>query len=101
DECAVYRPCGAYDTHKTPAIRVGAHYSHSKEEKQSQPGTNGIENTQIRLSDGSIIITTDLLGPGITGDAVDLTMVSLDAGIKHKGRSLEAEFYWRHLTDFT
>jgi len=100
-EFGLYGTFGDYDDHQTPAIRVGAHYSHSKEEKQSQPGTNGIENTQIRLSDGSIIFTTDLLGPGITVDAVDWTMVSLDAGIKHKGRSLEAEFYWRHLTDFT
>ena len=28
-------------------------------------------------------------------------MVSIDTGIKHKGFSLEGEFYWRHLSNFT
>ena len=28
-------------------------------------------------------------------------MASVDAGIKYKGFSLEAEYYWRKLSDFT
>src|SRR5262245_55636888 len=39
---------GDYDNHQTVATRLGLHYSHSLETKQSQPGTNAIENTQIR-----------------------------------------------------
>ena len=42
------------------------HWSHSLEDKQSQPGTNAIENSQIRLTDGSVVFTPDLFGPGIT-----------------------------------
>ena len=83
------------------ATRLGVHYTHSLEEKQSQPGTEGIENSQIRLSDGSIIFTPDLFGPGITVNEVDYHMTSLDAGVKYKGLSLEGEYYWRWLSNFT
>jgi hypothetical protein len=91
---------GDYDDHQTVATRIGLHYSHSLETKQSQPGTNAIENTQIRLSDGNIIFNPDLFGPGIAVDDVDWHLVSVDGGIKHRGRSLEGEAYWRHLTNF-
>ena len=76
------------------------HYTHSLEDKQSQPGTDGIENSQIRLTDGSIIFTPDLFGPGITVNRVDYQMTSLDGGVKYKGLSLEAEYYWRWLSDY-
>ena len=48
----------------------GLHYTYSVEDKQSQPGTNGIENSQIRLTDGSSIFTPDLFGPGVTVNEV-------------------------------
>ena len=63
------------------------HYTHSLEDKQSQPGTEGIENSQIRLTDGSIIFTPDLFGPGITVNEVDYRMSSVDAGVKYRARS--------------
>src|SRR6185436_2239469 len=60
----------------------------------------GIENSQIRLTDGSVIFTPDLFGPGISVEKVDYDMVSLDGGLKYKGFSLEAEHYWRWLGDY-
>src|SRR4029453_3423330 len=75
-------------------------FPHSHENKQSQPNTNGIENTQIRLTDGSVVFTPDLFGPGIAVQTVDYKMTSLDAGFKYKGVSVEAEYYRRWLTDF-
>src|SRR4051812_23589224 len=91
---------GDYEAHERLATRVGLHYTHSLEEKQSQPGTNAIENTQIRLTDGSVIFTPDLFGPGITVNDVDYYMTSVDAGVKYKGLSLEGEYYWRRLRNF-
>jgi len=76
------------------------HYTSSHEEKQSQPGTEGIENSQIRLTDGSVIFTPDLFGPGITVTDVDYRMSSVDAGVKYKGLSLEGEYYWRWLSNY-
>jgi hypothetical protein len=53
------------------------------------------------LTDGSIIFTPNLFGPGITVNRVTYAMTSVDAGIKYKGFSLEGEYYWRWLSNFT
>ncbi len=91
---------GDFENHQEVATRIGLHYTHSTENSQEQPGTNNIENTQIRLTDGSQIFTQDLFGPGIQVEDVRYQMVSLDAGVKYRGYALEAEYYWRHLSDF-
>jgi hypothetical protein len=100
-EFGLWNTFGDYDDHEKPATRIGVHYTHSLEEKQSQPGTEGIENSQIRLTDGSVIFTPDLFGPGITVNEVDYRMTSVDAGVKYQGLSLEAEYYWRGLSNLT
>jgi hypothetical protein len=100
-EFGLYGTFGDYDYHQKVATRVGVHWSHSLEDKQSQPGANAIENSQIRLTDGSIVFTPDLFGPGITVNNVDYRMMSIDAGIKYLGMSLEGEYYRRWLTNFT
>jgi hypothetical protein len=100
-EFGLWGTFGDYDYHETIATRLGVHYTHSLEEKQSQPGTEGIENSQIRLTDGSIIFTPNLFGPGITVNELDYRMMSIDAAVKHKGLALEGEYYWRWLSHFT
>ncbi len=99
-EFGLYGTFGDFDYHEKLATRLAGHYTHSREDKQSQPGTNGIENSQIRLTDGSVIFTPELFGPGITVEKVDYDMVSVDAGVKWKGLSLEGEYYWRWLSNF-
>jgi Protein of unknown function (DUF3011) len=99
-EFGLWNTFGDYDDHQKVATRIGLHYTSSREDKQSQPGTEGIENSQIRLSDGSSIFTPDLFGPGITVNEVDYRMSSVDAGVKYKGLSLEAEYYWRWLSNY-
>jgi Protein of unknown function (DUF3011) len=100
-EFGLYGTFGDYDWHEKLATRLGLHVSHSLEDRQDQPGTNSIENTQIRLSDGSIIFTPDLFGPGISVNTVDYKMTSVDAGLKYHGMALEGEFYWRWLGHYT
>jgi len=99
-EFGLWNTFGDYDDHQKLATRLAFHYTHSLEEKQSQPGTEGIENSQIRLSDGSVIFTPDLFGPGVTVNEVDYRMSSIDAGAKYKGLSLEGEYYWRWLSNY-
>ncbi|HEY1306059.1 MAG TPA: DUF3011 domain-containing protein [Vicinamibacterales bacterium] len=100
-EFGLYGTFGDFDYHEKLATRVGVHYTHSIEDKQSQPGTEAIENTQIRLTDGSIIFTPNLFGQGVTVNEVNYQMFSLDAGLKYHGMSLEAEYYRRWLSNFT
>jgi len=99
-EFGLYGTFGDFDYHQNLATRLGVHFTHSTEDKQSQPGTNAVENSQIRLTDGSVIFTSDLFGPGITVEKVRYKMSSLDGGLKFKGLSLEAEYYWRWLNDY-
>jgi hypothetical protein len=100
-EFGLWGTFGDYDYHEKVATRAAVHWSHSLEDKQSQPGTNAIENSQIRLTDGSIVFTPDLFGKGVAVNTVDYKMVSIDGGIKYKGLSLEGEYYRRWLTNFT
>ena len=76
------------------------HYTHSTEDKQSQPNTDAFENTQIRLSDGTVVFTPNIFGPGITVNELRYQMSDLDAGIKYHGMALEGEYYWRKLDHF-
>ena len=78
-EFGLYGTFGDYDDHQKVATRLAGHYTHSLEDRQMQPGTNAIENSQIRLTDGSVVFTPDLFGPGITVDHVDYQMMSIDA----------------------
>ena len=68
-EFGLYGTFGDFDNHQKVATRLGAHYTSSLEDKQGQPGANSIENSQIRLSDGSIVFTPDLFGPGRAASA--------------------------------
>jgi len=96
----LYGTFGDYDYHPQLATRIGAHWTHSREDKQTQPATNNIENTQIRLTDGNIVFTPELFGPGITVERVTYEMMSIDAGIKYRGFSLEGEYYMRLLSNW-
>jgi hypothetical protein len=100
-EFGLWGTFGDYDYHEKLATRAAVHWSHSLEDKQSQPGTNAIENSQIRLTDGSIVFTPDLFGKGVAVNTVDYKMMSIDGGVKYKGLSLEGEYYRRWLTNFT
>jgi Protein of unknown function (DUF3011) len=100
-EFGLYGTFGDFDDHRRVATRLSAHYTHSLEDKQSQPGSDAIENSQIRLTDGSNIFARDLFGQGINVDSVDYQMTSLDAGVKYRGLALEAEYYRRWLTKFS
>ena len=84
-EFGLWGTFGDYDDHQKVATRVGVHYTHSLEDKQSQPGTEGIENSQIRLTDGSVIFTPDLFGPGITVNEVDYRMIERRRGRQVQG----------------
>lgn len=91
---------GDFENHQNPATRFGLHYTRSKEDLQSQPGTEDIENVQLRLSDGSIIFTPELFGPGIAITDATYQMISFDAGLKYRGYSLEGEYFLRRLNGF-
>lgn len=91
---------GDFEHHDKFSTRVGIHYSRSDENKESQPDSQQFENTQLRLSDGTVIFTPNIFGPGVTVTDARWRMTSFDGGFKYKGFSVEGEYYLRWLDNF-
>jgi hypothetical protein len=91
---------GDFENHEAPSTRLAVHFTSSTEDRQSQPGTDSIENTQLRLSDGSIIFTPNLFGPGISITQAKYKMFNVDGGVKYHGLEVEGGYYIRWLGSF-
>ncbi len=91
---------GDFEDHDKFSTRLAVHFSQSKENKESQPDSEQFENTQLRLSDGTVIFTPNLFAPGTTITDARYRMTTVDGGIKYRGFSLEGEYFWRWLDNF-
>ena len=91
---------GDFEHHEKLSTRLAVHFSRSNENKESQPDSEQFENTQLRLSDGTVIFTSNLFAPGVTITDARYRMTTVDGGIKYRGFSLEGEYFWRWLDDF-
>jgi hypothetical protein len=90
---------GDFEEHQKLATLFSAHYSRSTETPQSQPATDSIENTQLRLSDGTLLFSSSAFKTGRILEA-RYQMAALDAAVKYRGYSLEFEYYMRWLNHF-
>ena len=91
---------GDFEAHQKVATLFSAHYTRSTETPQSQPNSESIENTQIRLSDGTLLFAADAFNtPGRITEA-RYQMMALDAAVKYRGFALEFEWYSRWLDHF-
>lgn len=90
---------GDFEHHEDVATLFGVHFTHSREDAQSQPRTTSIENSQIRLSDGTVIFTPNAFGTGGQITKATYQMLDLDAGVKYRGWSLDGEYYFRWIKD--
>ena len=91
---------GDFENHEKFSTRLGFHYSRSDENKESQPSSETFENTQIRLTDGTVIFTPDIFGKDVTITDVRWRMTSFDGGFKYRGFSVEGEYFLRWLDNF-
>lgn len=91
---------GDFENHEKVATHLGFHFSRSPENKQSQPDTEAFQNTQLRLSDRSVIFTPNLFGPGITIADATYKMTAFDGGVKYRGTELMGEYYLRWIDNF-
>jgi hypothetical protein len=91
---------GDFEHHADAATLFSLHYTRSREDAQSQPGVNDFENSQIRLSDGTLLFQADPFGTGTQVDKATYQMFAVSAGVKYRGWSLDGEYYWRRVDDF-
>lgn len=91
---------GDFEQHEQLAIRLAIHFTRSRENKQAQPNTEAFQNTQLRLSDGSIIFTPNLFASGTTINDATYKMMAFDGGVKLHGYEVWGEYFLRWLGDF-
>ncbi|HEY7006377.1 MAG TPA: hypothetical protein VH392_07815 [Sphingomicrobium sp.] len=91
---------GDYDYHQKVATYLGVNVSRSTETAQGQPSVDDFENSQIRLTDGTLLFSPDPFNTGGKIDEARWRMASIDVGAKYKGFSLEAQWYWRWVDKF-
>jgi hypothetical protein len=91
---------GDFEYHDKLSTRLAVHFSRSNENKESQPDSEQFENTQLRLSDGTVIFTPNLFAPDLTITDARYRMTTIDGAFKYRGFSLEGEYFWRWLDNF-
>ncbi len=91
---------GDFDWHEKVATRLAVHVTHSDETRQAQPKTDGFDNVQLRVSDGSVIFSPGLFAPDTQIDEASYQLLAVDGGVKYRGLSFDAEFYKRTLDNF-
>jgi hypothetical protein len=91
---------GDLERHEDLATLFSIHYTRSRENAEAQPNTNDFENTQLHLSDGTLLFAPNAFNTG--GQVTDATyqMIAAAGGFKYRGYSLDLEYYWRWLGDF-
>ncbi len=92
---------GDFENHLEPATLLGLRFTYSREDSQSQPDPEDIENSQIRLSDGTNLFDAGAFAPGAQVTRATYRMLSTDAGLKYRGFSLDGEYFIRWVDDFS
>ncbi len=89
-----------FEFHTAPAIRVGTSLTYAPE-RGPQGGSSVPENSDIRLSDGTLITETGALAPGVTLNAFKIGLATFDVAYKYRGASLSGEFFSQDLFALT
>ncbi len=82
--------------HEEAAIRLGGSYSYAIG-RGNQSESDAVENSPIRLSDGTILTTPGALAPGVTVQTYDLSLAAIDLAWKYRGLGLSTELYFQNL----
>lgn len=91
---------GDFEYHEGLVTNVGFGLTRSMEDRQSQPNETSIENSQIRLSDGTRLFEEDAFATGGRVNRALYRMASLDASAKVRGWDFSGGYYARWVDDF-
>ncbi len=82
--------------HDRMAIRLGHALTYTKIDG-TPLGEPGPEQTVIRLSDGTRVVTPGALAPGVTVNSFVLSLYTVHLGLKYRGMSFASEYFFRWL----
>ena len=83
--------------HRQAAVRIGGSYTFALG-RGSQAASDAVENSPVRLSDGTIITTPGALAPGVTLQSYDISLAAVDWAWKYRGLGLSTELYFQNLS---
>lgn len=83
--------------HLEPAIRVGSSYTFALGQG-SQSDSDAVENSSIRLSDGTVITQLGAFAPGVTLQSYDISLAAFDLSLKYRGISVSTEWFAQDLS---
>ncbi len=98
------------ENHQSLSTRLGVNLAVSREANQGSIFNDGVitnpylpnpEDTIIRLSDGTPLFRPGALGPGVTLNAANVQLWTVDAAFKYRGLSLDGEYFFRWLDGFS
>jgi regulator of replication initiation timing len=85
------------EQHQDWVVRAGTSITTAFSQSNQADG-DSIENSLVRLSDGTLLNRPGALVPGVTVQRYDLSLVALDLAFKHQGLSLSTEIYLQELS---
>ena len=85
------------EDHDELAMRAGSSYTFALGQG-NQSDSDAIENSAVRLSDGTLITQKGALSPGVTLQRYDLSLFAMDLAFKVRGCSLSTEIYFQELS---
>ena len=87
-----------YDYTCTPLVRLGHSFVYSPI-TDDRLGVPLAEANFLRLTDGTVLVQTGALAPGVTVSKYDVYFFGLDAAVKWQGYSFNAELFYRWIQD--
>ncbi|GDX95442.1 hypothetical protein LBMAG47_11060 [Planctomycetia bacterium] len=85
--------------HEEAAVRLGGSYTLALG-SGNQAASDAVENSPVRLSDGTIITTPSALAPGVTLQSYDISLAAIDWAWKYRGFGVSSEIYFQDLLNF-
>lgn len=82
--------------HRDAAVRFGGSYTFAVG-RGSQSESDAVENSPLRLSDGTLITQPGAIAPGVTLQRYDISLAALDLSYKYRGFGLSTELYFQRL----
>lgn len=88
-----------HDCSEDPKLRLGHSFAWAAQNGLDTGGAPLRETDFVRLVDGTRLVQTGALAPGVTVDEFDVYFYAIDMAAKHQGWSINGELYFRYLQD--
>ena len=103
-----WEPLGSYGrshadfaNRDTPAVRLGHAFTYASKEGDRFTGLPGPEQSIIRLSDGTVLVSPGALAPGVQVNEFDISLYAVHLGAKYRGMNFSTEYFFRWLTSIS